>query len=71
MDCMASLGRCRIASSSPCEADADCATDNADCTAVDTPAPCCTGAGTGTCSDEAGDFCDRCMFDEIIFNSLQ
>lgn len=72
-DCTASLGRCRIASTSPCSTDADCVTAAADCTAAGMPAPCCTGLGTGpTCVASSGDdFCDRCMFDEIIFNSLQ
>jgi hypothetical protein len=67
------MGRCRIASASACTTDADCTTAAADCTAAGMPAPCCTGVGTGpTCvGGQAEDFCDRCMFDEIIFNTLQ
>jgi hypothetical protein len=63
-------GLCRIASTSACEVDGDCTADNADCADVDDPLPCCTGAGTGTCANSPDDFCDRCMFDEIIFNKL-
>lgn len=64
-------GLCRISSTSACQVDGDCTADNADCVGAGDPLPCCTGAGAGTCANSAGDFCDRCMFDEIIFNSLQ
>jgi len=62
-------GLCRLGFTS-CESDLDCTTTNADCTALDTPAPCCTGHGTGTCPSTplADDFCDRCMNDEISFS---
>jgi len=63
------LGLCRLGSTS-CLTSQDCTTTNADCVANDNPAPCCSGAGTGTCPATAiaDDFCDRCMNDEISFS---
>ena len=58
-------GLCRINTTKTCLSDADCNTINADCTGPGVPAACCSGASTGTCM--AGDFCDRCMNDEITF----
>jgi hypothetical protein len=58
-------GNCRVNTTKSCLTDADCNTINDDCTGAGTPAACCTGAGTGSCV--AGDFCDRCMNDEITF----
>jgi hypothetical protein len=65
MDSDCPPGNCRISTTTTCLTDSVCNTINADCVAAGNPAQCCTGPSTGNCV--AGDFCDRCMNDEITF----